>query len=113
MKHIYLILIGTVFFLSSFSGYTQEVNDNISAASDHIEGLSLYPNPVKHSTSTIFITSKSGALKKVSIYNVLGKQIAQSVSITKELDISALNSGVYILKISEGLVTETRKLVIK
>lgn len=112
MKHIYSFLIGTVFFLFVNSGFAQEANA-VLADSQHIEGLSVYPNPVQHATATISITSKSGALKKVSIYNVLGKQIARTVSTRKELNISTLNSGVYILKITEGNVSETRKLVIK
>jgi len=46
-------------------------------------------------------------------YNVLGKQIKAPVITRKALDISALNSGVYILKITENNIIETRKLVIK
>ncbi|GAL72730.1 hypothetical protein JCM19302_3224 [Jejuia pallidilutea] len=44
---------------------------------------------------------------------MLGKQIKSTITTRKELDISSLNSGVYILKITEGTVSETRKLVIK
>lgn len=112
MKHIYLFIILTAFVLFTSSCFAQEAGKP-AVDSQRIEGLSVYPNPVLHNTSTIFITSKKDALKKVSIYNVLGKQISRTVATRKELNIAALNSGVYILKITEGNVSETRKLVIK
>lgn len=113
MKHIYvLLLFTTVFFLSIQNGFAQE-DLNTVQSSQNIEGLALYPNPVRSSTKTIYITSKSNALKKVSIYNVLGKQISKTVFTNKTLDISALKSGIYILKITESNISETRKLVIK
>jgi len=114
MKHIYFFLIFiAVFGLSVQNGFAQD-NSTISHTKQNIEELTVFPNPVSNNASTIYITSSNKfAIKKVAVYNVLGKQIKSTITTRKELDISSLNSGVYILKITEGTISETRKLVIK
>ncbi len=76
-----------------------------------IEGLSFYPNPV--SNGKIYITSKSSLDKDIIIFDVLGKKVLQTTLNTKELNISSLSPGVYIIKIKEGEATATRKLIVK
>ena len=76
-----------------------------------IEGLSFYPNPV--SNGKIYITSKSSLDKEITIFDVLGKKVLQTVLTTKELNISNLSPGVYIIKIKENEATATRKLIVK
>jgi hypothetical protein len=76
-----------------------------------IDGLSFYPNPV--STGKIFITSKSSIDKEVVVFDVLGKKVLQATLTSKELNISTLSPGVYIIKIREGEATATRKLIVK
>ena len=93
-KYFYLI----IFFLS------------FSAASAQ-DGLGFYPNPV--SNGKIYITSKSGLDKEVFIFDVLGKKVLQTVTSSKEVNVSALSPGVYIIRITEGELTATRKLIVK
>ena len=76
-----------------------------------IDGLSFYPNPV--STGKIFITSKSSLDKEIVVFDVLGKKVLQATIASKELNISTLSPGVYIIKIREGEATATRKLIVK
>jgi hypothetical protein len=78
---------------------------------DTIEGLNFYPNPV--SNGKIYITSKSSIDKEITIFDVLGKKVFQTVLNTRELNISNLSPGVYIIKIKENDATATRKLIIK
>ena len=78
-----------------------------------IEGLTIYPNPVSNNKSFIYISSKKSLTKKVDIFNVLGKRIFSVALTGKELNISRLSTGVYILKITENNISETRKLVIQ
>ncbi len=75
------------------------------------ENLGFYPNPV--STGKIFITSKSSIDKEVVVFDVLGKKVLQATLSSKELNISTLSPGVYIIKIREGEATATRKLIVK
>lgn len=78
-----------------------------------IENLNFYPNPVTN--GKIYITSKNISSKEITIYDVLGKRILQTnLNVnSKEVNISSLNSGVYIIKIKEGEATATRKLIVK
>jgi hypothetical protein len=76
-----------------------------------IEGLSIYPNPV--TGSKVYIASDKNQVKEVEIFNVLGKKIISARLIGKELDVSELTPGIYILKISEGTAQATRKLVVR
>jgi hypothetical protein len=76
-----------------------------------IEGLSLYPNPV--SNGKVFITSKNDLDKEVIIFDVLGKKVLQTGISSKELNISNLSPGVYIIRINEAEATATRRLIIK
>ncbi len=76
-----------------------------------IEGLSFYPNPATN--GKIFIASKSNIAKEIAIYDVLGKKVFMITSASREINISSLSSGVYIIKIKEDENTATRKLIIK
>jgi hypothetical protein len=78
--------------------------------STSIEGLSLYPNPV--SSGKVYITTKNDLDKEIQIFDVLGKKVFQTNLSTKELNISTLSPGVYIIKIKEEEISSTRKLII-
>lgn len=107
-----------IFLLLVFAFFTTQIsvaqNNSINAPiQENIEGLSIYPNPVNSGTTYIHITTKRNFNKKIEFFNVLGKRIFSTVLTGKELNISNLSKGVYVLKITEGELSETRKLVIK
>jgi hypothetical protein len=79
--------------------------------SEDIAGLNIYPNPV--SNGKIYITSTLNFAKEVNIYDVLGKKVVSRKLIGKELNITDLKPGVYILKIVENNFSATRKLVVR
>ncbi len=109
MKKNYLYITLLLFSLLSLSISAQD--NKPSKAQETIEGLNFYPNPV--SNGKIYITSKSLLDKEVTIYDVLGKRVFQSLVTSKELNISSISPGVYIIKIREGEATATRKLIVK
>lgn len=76
-----------------------------------IEGLSLYPNPV--SNGKVYITTKNDMDKEIIIFDVLGKKVMQTMLSSRELNVSNLTSGVYIIKINEKDASATRKLIIR
>ncbi|KAB1068370.1 T9SS type A sorting domain-containing protein [Tamlana haliotis] len=84
-----------------------------SSVEENIPGLNIYPNPVNSQTTYINIVSTMNATKNIEIYNVLGKRLFATKLSGRELNISQLNKGIYILKITENEFSETRKLVIK
>jgi len=109
-KYTHIIFLLVVLF--SFSAQAQENKPSAIAKTQEpsIEGLTIYPNPVN--SGKIFITTKSSLDKKVEIYNVLGKKVLDTVITSKEVNVSQLEAGVYIIKIKEGEASATRKLII-
>lgn len=109
-KKYYYIFILLILF--SFGLHAQESKSSIATKSQEptIEGLTIYPNPVN--SGKIYITTKSSLDKKVEIFNVLGKKVLETVITSKEVNVSNLAAGVYIIKIKEGDATATRKLII-
>ena len=107
-KYFYSLLL--TIFLALGTATAQEPRN---ASSAMIENLNFYPNPVTN--GKIYITSKNVSAKEISIYDVLGKLVLQTTLNTnsKEVNVAALNSGVYIIKIKEGDATATRKLIVK
>ena len=67
------------------------------------------------STSTGFvnITSKTNEVISVSVFDILGKQVLNNTVNNNILNVSSLNTGVYIMKISQNGQAITKKLVIK
>ncbi|MCL6293852.1 T9SS type A sorting domain-containing protein [Jejuia spongiicola] len=111
-KNYFLTTFLALMFFVTQQGFTQADINNVPVQ-QNIEGLSIYPNPVNNGKQFIYITSKKNFTKKIEIFNPLGKQILSTILIGKELNIAKLSTGVYILKITENNISETRKLVIK
>lgn len=88
-------------------------NNTASTKNNPIEGFAAYPNPVTSDNFTI--TSNSTDKKEVTIFNVLGKKVASTsfLGTKSDINVAAISSGIYILKVSEGAKTSTSKLIIK
>jgi hypothetical protein len=112
MKKNYIVALIIAFCFLTFDGYSQEEKSAMGNSQEPtIEGLSIYPNPV--SNGKLYITSKLGLEKEIQIYDVLGKKVFDTTTSVKEINISNLNAGVYIIKIKEKDASTTRKLIIK
>ena len=111
-KNYFYTLILLVFLFSA-STYAQDNKQQpkLQETASTIEGLSLYPNPV--SNGKVYITTKNDLDKEIIIFDVLGKKVLQTMLSSKELNVSNLSSGVYIIKINEKESSATRKLIIR
>ena len=109
-NYFYITLLLGFFFTLSVSAQEGKQNAKIQETTV-IEGLNLYPNPV--SNGKVFITSKNDLDKEIIIFDVLGKKVLQTTMSSKELNVSNLSPGVYIIKIDEEQATATRKLIVK
>jgi len=72
--------------------------------------FSFFPNPVK--SNQIFF--KFASELKVEIYDITGKLIINTLlkdRTTKSLDVSALNSGLYVVKMSNNFGVQVKKLI--
>ena len=109
-NYFYITLLLGFFFTLSVSAQDSKQNAKIQETTV-IEGLSLYPNPVTN--GKVYISSKNDLDKNIIIFDVLGKKVLQTTISSKELNISNLSPGVYIIKIDEEQATATRKLIVK
>ena len=93
------------FPIGSYSTATASVNRN------EILNFSIYPNPL--TSGKLYINTNSNSEKYIQIFDVLGKQVFKTTLKGRELDLTKLTAGIYILKVLEEGKTATRKLVIK
>lgn len=107
--YILFLMIGLCFGATSYA--QTDFSKTSSERSEGIIDLSIYPNPV--SNGKIYITTQENLTKDIQIYDVLGKKIISASLFGKELNISKLTPGIYILKIKEGNNSATRKLVVR
>jgi hypothetical protein len=109
-KYFYIILL--LAFLGTYSVNAQETKQQPKTQeSTTIEGLSLYPNPVNN--GKVSISTKNDSNKEIIIFDLLGKKIFQIQLSGRELNISNLSPGVYIIKINEDGASATRKLIVR
>ena len=75
--------------------------------------ISIFPNP---SNEYITISNKISEIKTIHIYNILGEKVTSKNQINRaqiELNISNLNSGVYLFSIIDSANKTTLKKVVK
>lgn len=110
-NYFYITFLLAFFFTVSASAQDSKQLAKPQEASSSIEGLSLYPNPVLN--GKVYISTKNDLEKEIIIFDILGKKVLQTHISSKELNVSDLVPGVYIIKISEENVSATRKLIIR
>jgi hypothetical protein len=70
--------------------------------------LKLYPNPVKE--DVIYISDIDSNPNYI-IYNIMGTIVAKGVLKIKEINVSQLTRGIYIITLNDGLVTATKRFI--
>ena len=71
--------------------------------------VDIYPNPTKN----VIKIQSSDYIKETSLYSILGKNVMKVYRPKKELDISNLQKGVYLLKITFDNGSQVTRKVIK
>lgn len=99
---------GTVFVTSrDSSDFTMALSLN----DYELDSFKVYPNPTN--LGYINISSISSFKIEVYIFDLLGKQVANETTSNNKLDVSSLNAGIYIMKMSQDETFITKKLVIQ
>jgi Secretion system C-terminal sorting domain len=88
-----------------------DVTGTLSVSENAIAGLQVYPNPTNK--GYFFVETALNAEKNVVVYDLLGKQVVNTTTSGSEINVANLNSGLYIVKITENGATATKKLVIE
>ena len=110
--YIFLLLIITSFSAQAQTAKNSGVADQVKTENT-LDKVQIYPNPV--TSGKIYINAESTSTKTIELYDMLGKRIVftEMNGYQKELNVSNLKAGVYILKLSEKNNSITRKIVIK
>ena len=96
-------------FEVAFNNYSSFFNKE----TNELETLMIYPNPTIDSFTISFDTETLNDFT-IQVFNILGKKVLKKInSNSKTVDISFLESGVYILKISKENQHKTLKLIKK
>ena len=110
-NYFYSTLLFILFSLAIQAQESKDASLNGKFQEQPLDNLTIYPNPT--GSGKVYISSRSAAPKEVELFDVLGKKVLQTTLTSKELNISTLNPGVYIIKIKEGEQRVTRKLIVK
>ena len=82
------------------------------SSEDFISGtFNLYPNPSKDGFVNV-ISTKAGAIR-ATVFDVLGKQVLNGLVANNRLNVSALRTGIYIVKLKQNEASVTKKLIIQ
>ena len=87
------------------------IDTGLSINNNEIIEMLVFPNPVEKNYITI--TSSEEGPKKIKIYSISGNEILDTTIKGKTLDISSVNSGFYILKVTINEQSKLSKLIIK
>ena len=82
-------------------------NTTLGTSNFDVAKVKLYPNP----TSNVLNIECVGTIQAISVYNVLGQEVINKVlnSTSTALDVSSLNSGIYVVKtIVDGATSSTK-----
>ena len=93
-------------------GTPGSANDfTLSTSTFQVSTFNIYPNPTN--TGFVNITTTSNEAINVTVFDILGKQVISQTINNNSLNVSNLNTGVYILQLNQNGATTTKKLVIK
>ena len=97
--------------MGSFTPFTSVNCALLSNEDNFLSNFVIYQNPV---SKTIKISGSNLNSAQIRIFDSLGKTVhQQNKNLNQEINISHLNSGLYILKIDVQGKTKTQKLVIR
>ena len=74
------------------------------------EHFNIYPTAV--SNGIVYVTSPSNGLKNIKIYDASAKLVI-STATPKEVNVSKLAKGTYIMNVEENGVSQTKKFIVK
>ncbi len=94
-----------------FPRYASDIADPLSVNDFNTNSFSLYPNPTN--TGSVSISSTNSEAISVKVFDILGKQVKNVTLTNNTLNVSNLNTGVYIVKITQNNTSTTKKLVIR
>ncbi|WP_375238519.1 T9SS type A sorting domain-containing protein [Aurantibacter sp.] len=90
------------------SGTTSFAFNTLSTASNELDKVAIYPNPVKN---VLNIKGLGNVLEKAVIYNVNGQKVITQTSNLETINTSELTAGIYFVQLESANSTKTIKLI--
>ena len=75
------------------------------------DNFKIYPNPT--SKGFVTIASNNSEAIQAQVFDILGKQVLNNTVSNNRLDVSRLNAGIYIVKLTQDNASVTKKLIVK
>ncbi len=72
--------------------------------------FTIYPNPLNQ--GPLYIQCSSPSPKEVILYNVMGETVFQAYTQENTFDLSYLNTGIYLIRVTQDEKTGVQRLVI-
>lgn len=85
--------------------------DVLSVSQVEANEFSVYPNPTVD--GFVNIVSSNNEDINVTVYDILGKEVLSAALTNNRLNVSSLNTGIYMLRITQNNTSTTKKLVIR
>tara|TARA_Y100000766_G_scaffold71653_1_gene60207 strand:+ start:1534 stop:2115 length:582 start_codon:yes stop_codon:yes gene_type:complete len=87
------------------------INTGLSNSENETLDMMIYPNPVDGNYVTILSPVKG--LKEIEVYSVTGRKVMDTAINGSTLDVSSLNTGFYLLKVTINGQNKVSKLVVR
>lgn len=84
--------------------------NTLSIGQNNLDNIAMYPNPVG---DYLNIQMQGNLSVDISIYDITGKKVYASNNVSSIVDISELNSGLYLVKLVSDERSITRKIIKK
>jgi len=73
-----------------------------------LANIKLYPNPA---TNRLYLAGNSQEITHISIYSISGTMVTEKSELDSGIDVSSLNSGIYLIKITSEYGSVTKKIL--
>lgn len=97
------------FYTITLAGAINEFagNETLSVPTSEITELSVYPNPASDNVNIV----SNNPINRIEVYDILGKQV-KALQNTNHINVSDLNSGIYLFKIWIKNKVSIKKIVV-
>lgn len=97
--------------------YTVNVFASLSTEESIFENFIIYPNP-NNGEFTIKLNSNSSDTIKINVYDIRGRQVFDNLyknnsNFNQTINLGNVQSGIYLLNVSDGIRSTTKKIVIQ
>lgn len=89
--------------------FAADIDITLSIEENNIDGLSIYPNPAQ---DVVTITTSSNTQKEVSVFDITGKLVLRTTTLNT-INVQTLETGIYLMTITENDATATAKLIVR